>query len=314
MAVVNAAISERLCHCGNPVKAYSGRGARPKYCSNHHSPMQTQSRPNKECGWCGQRFIQKKDDHKFCKRKCFYNSIRAIGPISPDLMGCLTCGAEIIRKSHDQKFCTEKCRQKNNNALRYQKKKQDLAEQFAERAKARASRKASAAALKQEALLAAQAAKEQKRQDKKKAREAKLLLLRCGCCGSAIGLPAYSRRHCSSQCETDHRTAMRRATKQRYKARRRARVISAPFERFADISIFRRDGWRCYLCNRGTPEALMGTNNPLAPTLDHVVALANGGTHTISNVKCACRECNSLKSDMEVSAFKNVTGAGVSVI
>ena len=36
---------------------------------------------------------------------------------------------------------------------------------------------------------------------------------------------------------------------------------------------------------------------PNAPTVDHVVALANGGTHTWNNVQLACLRCNSLKSN-----------------
>ena len=36
---------------------------------------------------------------------------------------------------------------------------------------------------------------------------------------------------------------------------------------------------------------------PKAPTVDHIIALANGGTHTWNNVQLACAECNSHKGD-----------------
>ena len=36
---------------------------------------------------------------------------------------------------------------------------------------------------------------------------------------------------------------------------------------------------------------------PNAPTVDHIVALANGGTHTWNNVQLACLRCNSHKSN-----------------
>jgi 5-methylcytosine-specific restriction endonuclease McrA len=36
---------------------------------------------------------------------------------------------------------------------------------------------------------------------------------------------------------------------------------------------------------------------PNAPTVDHIVALANGGTHTWNNVQLACLKCNSYKSN-----------------
>jgi 5-methylcytosine-specific restriction endonuclease McrA len=34
---------------------------------------------------------------------------------------------------------------------------------------------------------------------------------------------------------------------------------------------------------------------PKAPTVDHIIALANGGTHTWNNVQLACAECNTHK-------------------
>jgi len=33
-----------------------------------------------------------------------------------------------------------------------------------------------------------------------------------------------------------------------------------------------------------------------APELDHIVPIAAGGSHTYSNVACACKKCNIKKS------------------
>lgn len=39
-------------------------------------------------------------------------------------------------------------------------------------------------------------------------------------------------------------------------------------------------------------------------TLDHVTALARGGTHDPSNAALACRACNAFKRDMSLDEFR----------
>lgn len=58
--------------------------------------------------------------------------------------------------------------------------------------------------------------------------------------------------------------------------------------------IFERDGWKCRLCDRKVDRDAV-TPSPLAPTLDHVVPLSEGGTHEPANVQCAHFICNSRK-------------------
>lgn len=50
------------------------------------------------------------------------------------------------------------------------------------------------------------------------------------------------------------------------------------------LEIFERDGWRCRYCGASPREA------PL--TIDHVVALANGGSNHPGNLVTACLRCN----------------------
>lgn len=59
-----------------------------------------------------------------------------------------------------------------------------------------------------------------------------------------------------------------------------------PELRFAILS---RDGFRCRYCGRGTPE--------VALHIDHILAVAKGGTDDESNLCAACAECNLGKSD-----------------
>lgn len=45
-----------------------------------------------------------------------------------------------------------------------------------------------------------------------------------------------------------------------------------------------RDGWRCWMCEAVTD---LKTSQP-----DHVISPLEGGTHTLANLKIACRGCN----------------------
>lgn len=79
------------------------------------------------------------------------------------------------------------------------------------------------------------------------------------------------------------KSAKGRASDQVYKAKRRARTVGdlapADWQRLCDL-------WgTCAYCNE-----------PLdRPTMDHVIPLASGGPHNLSNVVPACKPCNSRK-------------------
>ena len=70
-------------------------------------------------------------------------------------------------------------------------------------------------------------------------------------------------------------------------AYRRAKAYTEEVELIERKTIILRDGQCCYLC--GVELSIHEV------TLDHVVALANGGSHTEDNLRVACRECNSRK-------------------
>ena len=67
--------------------------------------------------------------------------------------------------------------------------------------------------------------------------------------------------------------------------------------------LFRAGDGRCALCNEQCQDPSVWktwdgkTYMPLAPTLDHIIPLAKGGTHTLSNAQLACVRCNSHKGD-----------------
>lgn len=115
--------------------------------------------------------------------------------------------------------------------------------------------------------------------------------------------PLYAAPVCSFPC-ADAYHVRRRETKRLCPARKANKVADKARRRMAEqqsvdlispIAVFKRDGWRCYICGVTTPRQLRGSNDPYAPELEHVVSLTDGGTHTWANVACACRRCNSAK-------------------
>ncbi len=108
---------------------------------------------------------------------------------------------------------------------------------------------------------------------------------RCRC-----GAPIQPRRRSCAGCVEAARKAGNRA----YRARRRARRRAAVSEPFTVEAVFERDGWRCHLCGK---QVLRDARvpHPKAPTIDHLVPLADGGDHTRANVATAHFLCNSLR-------------------
>ncbi|MBF6315035.1 HNH endonuclease [Nocardia farcinica] len=62
--------------------------------------------------------------------------------------------------------------------------------------------------------------------------------------------------------------------------------------------VFERDRWKCHLCKRKVRRSAV-VPHPLAPTIDHVIPLAKGGTHEPANCATAHYQCNSAKGDRD---------------
>lgn len=113
----------------------------------------------------------------------------------------------------------------------------------------------------------------------------------CSVCGEW-----FTSRHMDTTCSDECKRHRAREWRHRGKHARRARkrkAFRAPVYR---KKIFERDGYRCHICgDRTNPKARVPERN--APTIDHIIPLAKGGTHEPVNVATACFHCNCLKSD-----------------
>lgn len=107
---------------------------------------------------------------------------------------------------------------------------------------------------------------------------------------------------CSHECKKEQQ---KRAHRQNKHVRKAAKRANGPIDR--DISLeklIKRDKNTCHICGRkcdardfradAAGNFIVGGNHP---SIDHVMPLAKGGTHTWGNVKLAHHKCNWVKSD-----------------
>lgn len=123
----------------------------------------------------------------------------------------------------------------------------------------------------------------------------------CKTCGGIFYSPYRTQIYCSEKCK--------RKVKAKTKSiRSRCRKYGVYYDSSVTrTKVFERDGYICQICGKPTVnDTSWGTIGPKAPTVDHIVALANGGTHTWGNVQCAHAICNSYKRDLWADEFEEV--------
>jgi hypothetical protein len=117
------------------------------------------------------------------------------------------------------------------------------------------------------------------------------------CATCAVPIPGSIRTphptYCSKACRKQ--APGFRAQRRRDKDIRKARKRGASVEPIYRARVFERDGWKCGVCHKRVPRTAT-VPHPLAPTLDHIIPLAGGGSHTYANVQLAHFICNSRKS------------------
>jgi 5-methylcytosine-specific restriction endonuclease McrA len=87
------------------------------------------------------------------------------------------------------------------------------------------------------------------------------------------------------------RPAEKRLQDQRRRDKMRA---NGPIERFTSNEIGERDGWLCGICcDTAHPvDPTQRRPHPLSPSIDHIVPIDGGGTHTRNNVQITHWFCN----------------------
>jgi hypothetical protein len=118
----------------------------------------------------------------------------------------------------------------------------------------------------------------------------------CGC-GARKGI-------CADMCISCWRVAsvrkpiapsLMKERRKRHNIRRNALLAAVGGKRVAGRwkGIGERDSWSCWLCGGDVDQSLGGTTKRGAPTIDHVVPLALGGSDRDENLRLAHFSCNS---------------------
>lgn len=272
--------------CG---KSYSTNKETSKHCSRE-CYMAVVGRKNHNCQYCGKDFMPKGSDRTtFCSRECAFEWRRQVGfEITCVLCGqlftsgmvistkCQSCkDAEILPMSEceicgqpcnrrDAKTCSDECR------------------------KVRASRR-----------------RRVQSESKKELRPRE-----CSHCKQEF-IPEYGNKRrvfCSDKCLHCYQNKI--ASKKKGKSiNSRARYMLRKaygdewvnhYEPINRTKVYTRDGGICGICGK-LVAMLKVCPHPKSPTIDHIVPLSQGGSHTYENVQLAHFDCNYKKSD---------TGAG----
>jgi len=79
-----------------------------------------------------------------------------------------------------------------------------------------------------------------------------------------------------------------------YSPKRRA--VYAQGDEINHLVLFEMHGWRCWVC-KGTINRHLRFPNFMAATVEHIIPISKGGTHTWDNVAPAHAKCNFEKGD-----------------
>lgn len=121
--------------------------------------------------------------------------------------------------------------------------------------------------------------------------------LHCGDPFTEIRRQGSGSNYCSRLC-----------TRRSSRAARRARMRNVEREAISRYRIFERDAWCCHLCGDLINRDAVAPYHPMAPTIDHVMPLARGGSHTMANLRAAHFICNTRKNSRILNVELALTG------
>lgn len=148
---------------------------------------------------------------------------------------------------------------------------------------------------------------------------------RCPICGEEFCSPYQTKVYCSERCKKKQKNRRHRKNRQQRGIKQkkvqgrhyrdRCRHYNVEYVPGVTLKrIYARDQGICQICGKPTDwnDKSYGTGfGPLYPTIDHIVALANGGGHRLDNVQLAHALCNAIKSNNELEIREAVQNAKI---
>lgn len=132
----------------------------------------------------------------------------------------------------------------------------------------------------------------------------------CQGCGESFLGRNRRQKHCSDGCAV---TAWKRLNAERareldrrHSGRRRARILATTVSDFTETDVRMMYGDDCYLCGERINFKLKWPHIK-SPSLDHVVPLSRGGTHTLDNVAMTHWGCNNRKNARQAELLPTPT-------
>ena len=122
----------------------------------------------------------------------------------------------------------------------------------------------------------------------------------CVMCGKTFNTIQPNQKTCSKECSKK---------RQRYRTDHRIPNDAIVDRDITLATLFQRDKGVCYICgcqcnwNDIRKDGDYVITGPKYPSIDHVIPISRGGKHSWMNIRLACRECNSKKTDMDPVEF-----------
>lgn len=142
-------------------------------------------------------------------------------------------------------------------------------------------------------------AKKKTRQNKEKELK-EFITLKCLFCKEEFEPKRKTSKYCSSSCGRKYMGNQRNIKK---------RVNGEYDDTVTPYEVYCKDSGKCYLCKDDVnwddkhPGYKTMTCGPKYPTIDHVIPLSKGGTHTWDNVRLACKSCNEKKAEADLDEY-----------
>ena len=234
------------------------------------------------CKYCGDEKLTSQSTTKFCNDKCrsAFNSRRVVNKL------CKRCNKS-FESNAKRLYCSPECQRKPTELkkpkeLKVKHRKGCLHCGSFFMASHKSKRYCS-----QECAYQMQL----KRMSEERERTKTFIHKRCKECGKHFETTRSKACYCSEECSNRYENR-RKETARRKRIAKNGKV-------HWDISIERlmkRDKSICYLC-KGQVDKRIDPNADNYPSIEHVIPISKGGTHTWDNVQLAHRKCNYLKSD-----------------
>ena len=264
-------------------------------------------RYDRVCQYCGKEFEAHDIRKVYCSKKCKDVAIRLRKGIKcnpnaePFHKICTECGKPFDTYREATVTCSTECAKERRRSHRYYDKRHEQSwDEYVAKVKAEA----------------------EARNEEKILIKSRIDLIRhlnayanlkatkiCACCGKEFHNEYPNVKYCSDKCRhkihDKNRVRKRKTSSYRTRCRKYGGRYDPSVTREA---VIKRDGGICQICGKPTDSTDMswGHFGPLAPTIDHIVALKNGGSHTWDNVQCAHAICNSYKRDLWTDELEEV--------